>query len=120
MISTINTELLSSMIKSKRSGLGLRATADKIGGVSAATISRIEQGKVPDVQTFIKICRWLEVPTDKFILGERTTISKMNNKDLVISQLRADRELDKGTLEAIVRMIDLAYTKTSKDAKRKR
>ena len=119
MLSTINTELLSSMIKSKRQQQNLRVTAAEIGGVSAPTLSRIEQGKVPDVETFIKICKWLEVPTDTFILGEKTTISKMSNKDLIVSQLRADRELDKPTVEAIVRMIDLAYTKTSKNGKGK-
>jgi transcriptional regulator with XRE-family HTH domain len=119
MISTINSDLLASMIKSKRKDQGLRATAENIGGVSAATISRIEQGKLPDVETFIKICKWLEVPTDTFIIGEKTTISKMGNKDLIAAQLRADRELDKDVVEAIVRMIDLAYEKTSKHGKKK-
>lgn len=74
MISTINTELLASMIKSKRKNQGLRATAKEIGNVSAATISRIEQGKVPDVETFIKICRWLKVPTDDIILHKRVLL----------------------------------------------
>ena len=83
-MSTINSDLLASMIKSKRKTLGLRATASEIGGVSAATLSRIEQGKIPDVETFIKICRWLGEPTDKFIIGEATTISKMTNKDLIV------------------------------------
>lgn len=119
MISTINTDLLSSMIKSKRQSQNLRATAIQVGGVSAATLSRIEQGKLPDVETFIKICKWLKVPTDTFIVGEKTTISKMKNKDLIVAQLRADRELDKDVVEAIVRMIDLAYIKTSKSGKAK-
>lgn len=118
MKSTIDTELLSSMVKSKRRGQGLRETAKQIGGVSAATLSRVEQGKIPDVETFIKISKWLEVATDKFIVGEKTTLSEMSNKDLIVAQLRADRELDKPTVEAIVRMIDLAYTKTSKNGKR--
>lgn len=119
MVSTINTELFASMIKSKRQKQGLRATAEAIGDVSAATLSRIEQCKVPDVETFIKICKWLEVPTDTFIVGEKTTISKMGNKDLIVAQLRADRELEKDVVEAIVRMIDLAYLKTSKHGKSK-
>lgn len=29
-------------------------------GVSAATLSRIEQGKPPDVESFVRICAWAE------------------------------------------------------------
>lgn len=28
-------------------------------GVSPATLSRVENGKVPDLETFSKVCRWL-------------------------------------------------------------
>lgn len=55
MQSTLNTELLAGMLKNKRGNKGLRAVADEIGGVSFATLSRIEQGKVPDVDTFINL-----------------------------------------------------------------
>ena len=57
------------MLKDKRGNKGLRAIAQEIGGVSFATLSRIEQGKIPDVDTFVKICKWLGVSTDTFIIG---------------------------------------------------
>lgn len=108
MLSTLNTDLLASMLKNKRAGRGLRTIAEEINGVSSATLSRIEQGKIPDVDTFIKICRWLDVSTDTFIIGEKknTTIS---TKDQVVAHLRADRELSKDTLNMLIKMIDLAY-----------
>jgi transcriptional regulator with XRE-family HTH domain len=108
MESTLNTELLASMLKSKRGGKGLRAIAEEIGGVSFATLSRIEQGKVPDVDTFIRICKWLNVPTDTFILAKSKKRSP-SSRDQVVAHLRADRELSKDTVNMLIKMIDLAY-----------
>ncbi len=46
----------------------IKNCSEEIGDVSAATLSRIEQGKIPRCDTFIKICKWLDVTTDTFIL----------------------------------------------------
>lgn len=108
MQSTLNTELLASMLKNKRGDKGLRAVADEIGEVSAATLSRIEQGKIPDVDTFIKICKWLGVTTDNFILGGKKT-KPVTNKEQVLAHLRADKELKKETVNMLIQMIDMAY-----------
>ena len=109
MSSTLNTELLASMLKDKRAGRGLRAIADEIGEVSAATLSRIEQGKIPDVATFIKICKWLNTSTEAFIKGNSKKSKPASNKAQVVAHLRADRELSKETVQMLVQMIDLAY-----------
>ncbi len=108
MQSTLNTKLLASMVKSKRGKKGLRAVANEIGEVSAATLSRIEQGKVPDVDTFIKICQWLNLSTDTFIIGETKT-NTISTKEQVVAHLRAERELSKDTINMLVKMIDMAY-----------
>lgn len=99
------------MLKSKRGEKGLRAIAQEIGGVSASTLSRIEQGKVPDVDTFIKICSWLGVSTEEFSSEESNISNKISSKDLILSQLRADRTLSQKTIEALAEMINLAYNK---------
>ncbi len=108
MQSTLNTELLAGMLKSKRGKKGLRSVADEMGGVSAATLSRIEQGKVPDVDTFIKICKWLETSTETFIVGNSET-NPVSNKEQVVAHLRAERELSPDTVNMLIRMIDMAY-----------
>lgn len=41
-------------------------TASKEIGISAATLSRIERGKIPDVNTFFLCCKWLGVSMDSF------------------------------------------------------
>ena len=108
MESTLNTELLAGMLKSKRSDRGLRAIANEIGGVSFTTLSRIEQGRIPDIDTFIKICKWMEVSTENFILNSSPT-EEISSKDRIVAHLRAEKELSKDHINMILNMIDLAY-----------
>lgn len=35
--------------------------ASELCGVSAATISRVESGNIPDMLTFTKLCTWIEI-----------------------------------------------------------
>ena len=56
--SGIGIEALAERIKQRRAGMGVRETAKNVG-VSPATLSRVENGKVPDLDTFGKICAWL-------------------------------------------------------------
>jgi len=108
MQTTLNSELLAGMLKNKRASKGLRTVAKEIGGVSAATLSRIEQGKIPDVDTFIRICKWIDVPADTFIIGDSKK-KIVSTKDQVVAHLRADRELGKDTINMLIKMIDMAY-----------
>ncbi len=109
MESTLNTELLAGMLKDKRGTKGLRTVAQEIGDVSFATLSRIEQGKIPDVETFIRICKWLGVSTDTFIVGSPKNVTEISNQQQVVAHLRADRELSKETVNMLIKMIDMAY-----------
>lgn len=101
---SINTGTLSEMMKSKRGNRGLREVAKEIG-VSVSTLSRVENGNLPDIDSYTKICSWLEVSIDFF--AENT---KPNSKrQLVVANLRADKTLPKETAEALIKMINLAY-----------
>jgi transcriptional regulator with XRE-family HTH domain len=117
MESTLNTELFSSSVKSRRGKKGLRETAEEIGNISAATLSRIEQGKLPDVETFIRVCKWLKVPTDTFITGKKSSLSELSEKDRIVYQLRSSRELDGDTIKALISMVDMAFPKLKRNAK---
>ena len=47
----------------KKRMIDLFISMDEAGkqiGISKATVSRVESGKLPDIETFIKICIWLE------------------------------------------------------------
>lgn len=60
MPARITLETLGPALKDRRGGRGLREVAHEIG-VSAATLSRVETGKQPDLETFAKLCRWLGI-----------------------------------------------------------
>ena len=56
-MNTTNINELSKRIREKRASKGIREAAKEIG-ISAATLSRVENGKVPDLDTFGRICAW--------------------------------------------------------------
>lgn len=109
MATLLNTDKLSSMVKSKRGNRGLRAVAQEIGEVSASTLSRIEQGNVPDVETFLKICKWLDVSSEEFTDEKSNNSSEISTQQIILAHLRADRTLSKKTVQALAEMITLAY-----------
>jgi transcriptional regulator with XRE-family HTH domain len=110
MSTTLDTIKFSEMVKSKRGSIGLRTLANEIG-VSAATLSRIEQGNLPDIDTYIKLCNWLEVSTEFFT----TTQHSEDIQKGVIAHLRADKTLSPNTAEALIQMINLAYASATKE-----
>jgi len=109
MATLLNTDKLSLMLKSKRGDKGLRTVAQEIGGISASTLSRIEQGNLPDVDTFIRICKWLEVSPQEFTDDANTSYLKPSNQEIILSHLRADRTLPPSTVTALTEMINMAY-----------
>lgn len=115
----LDTDKLAAMVKSKRASRGLRAVAQEIGDVSASTLSRIEQGSVPDVNTFLQLCKWLNVPTDTFTIADEATNTAepaTAGSDKIVAHLRADRILPKATAQALIEMIQLAYRQVSQEA----
>ena len=58
-MNSIKIEALAEKIRQRRVGKGVRETAKGIG-ISPSTLSRVENGKIPDLETFGKICAWLD------------------------------------------------------------
>lgn len=111
MSKTLDTQKFSEMIKSKRGNIGLRVLSKEIG-ISPSTLSRIEQGNLPDIDTYIKLCEWLDVSTEYFTkIDER----EENTQGGVIAHLRADKNLPSETAEALIQMINLAYASAQKE-----
>jgi transcriptional regulator with XRE-family HTH domain len=57
---------LGKMIVAKRGTRGVRAAALE-AGVSPATLSRVENGHMPDLATFAKLCKWIERDPREFL-----------------------------------------------------
>ena len=60
MANSLSLEVLGRMVADKRGKVGIRATARAIG-LSPATLSRVENGQLPDLANFKKLCQWLEL-----------------------------------------------------------
>ena len=63
----LNAEKLGNMIRSKRGNRGLRETAKEMDSVSSSTISRVENGNTSNMDTFLALCSWLDVPFAELI-----------------------------------------------------
>lgn len=107
--SSLNTSLLASMVKSHRGNKVLRDAAKEIGGISPSTLSRIEQGLVPDVETFIKVCQWLGEATETFVISSGNPVEADSGQQKIIAHLRAEKALSPKTVEMLVKVIELAY-----------
>ena len=105
---SLNSALLAEMIRNKResTNLGLREAAEQIGKFSASTLLRIENGNLPDLDTYFKICTWLNVPADYFYADN---LKEENPHKKAIALLRADKKLPTKTANMLVEMINLAY-----------
>lgn len=51
-------ENLGRIVRARRGERGVRAVATEIG-ISHSTLSRVEQGHLPDLENYQKICAWL-------------------------------------------------------------
>ncbi|MFC5410855.1 helix-turn-helix domain-containing protein [Larkinella bovis] len=111
----INVNALGEAIQRQREAkkLTVRAAAEQMESVSPSTLSRIERGSLPDLDTYMRICRWLNVdpahfavePIDKAVSEKNTSLKK---EDIIV-HLRADKLLNQQTREALITMIEVAY-----------
>ncbi len=74
-------------------------------GVSVNTLSRVENGHVPDLKNFRLIVEWLELPAERFLerAGETST------PEVIARHLRADRRLPEAAARQIVEMVEEMY-----------
>ncbi|HVR10540.1 MAG TPA: transcriptional regulator [Thermoanaerobaculia bacterium] len=100
---------LGPLVRERRGRRNLRETAAEIG-IGPATLMRVENGRVPDVGTFGKICVWLGEDPGAF-LGFTTGREQATLVEAPIefsAHLRADRIAQPATVDALARMIRLA------------
>jgi transcriptional regulator with XRE-family HTH domain len=122
----VNTEELGRSVKRRReeAGLSLRDLADKTG-VSASTLSRIENGTgKPDADNIARLTAWLDIPMER-ILGSRQADSaegkpvvyfaREPTPEIVEAHLRADRNLTPETAAALSELFRVAYAQFSRN-----
>lgn len=100
----ISLETLGRLAAAKRDDLGVRAAAKEIG-ISAATLSRVERGYLPDLDTFGKICKWLEVDPGQ-VLGVKPSSSSTPK---VAVHFKKQAALTPATAQALAQMVLAAH-----------
>src|ERR1700683_2852796 len=81
---------LGNLLRERRGGRGVRDVATEIG-VSPATLSRVESGKLPDLLTFRKLCTWLRVdPAEILEISDETNSARDSSPEAAAVHLRAD------------------------------
>lgn len=123
--SLVNTVELGRAIRRKREemGMSLRDVADATG-VSASTLSRIENGTgKPDADNIARLTGWLNVPMERIMGGGRQLEGDETKPvvyfpqeampDIVEAHLRADRNLSPDTAKALSELFRVAYAQFS-------
>ena len=124
--SFVNTQELGRAIKRHRDELkmSLRDVADEIG-VSASTLSRIENGTgKPDADNIARISRWLDMPMDRVMSSRQgkdvepvVYYPHEATPEIVEAHLRADKKLSPETAKALSELFRVAYQQFSKPRK---
>jgi transcriptional regulator with XRE-family HTH domain len=114
MANYLDMDKLANLVRNKRLTRGLRETAKEIGNVSPSTISRVENGKTPDMETFLALCDWLEVPAAELIKNTEDEKAP-NTPEAITIQLRADRNLDPAIANALASLVTAAYKDLSQN-----
>ena len=96
-------ESLGAIVRERRGNRKLRETARDIE-ISAATLLRVESGRIPDVDTFGRLCKWLKKDPGEF-LG----VAQQAQPFLSVSaHFKADQNPKHQTVEALARMVLMA------------
>jgi transcriptional regulator with XRE-family HTH domain len=108
MANYLDIEKLASLVRTKRRERGLREVSKEIGTVSPSTISRVENGKVPDIDTFLILCDWLDV-SPAALLGDDRVREVESTPDRIAFLLQSDSNLDPSIANALALLIKAAY-----------
>jgi len=103
-------ESLGAMVREKRGQRKLRETAREVG-IGPATLMRVESGRIPDVETFGKLCRWLGEDPAQFLGLDALEKRSSPNQEAAASfagHFKADQTPKKATVEALAKMMLLA------------
>jgi transcriptional regulator with XRE-family HTH domain len=102
-VQPIGLENLGEAVRTKRGAQGIRAAAADVG-ISPATLSRIENGHLPDLETFRRLCVWLEADPAS-ILGFENSVNSGQPAEV---HFRKQNTQHPETLRALAEMIATA------------
>src|SRR6266542_6287773 len=119
----VNTAELGGAVRRRREErcLSLRDVADQTG-VSASTLSRIENGTgKPDADNIARLAAWLDMPIERVMHHSHGTSNPKpvvyypheSTPEIIEAHLRADRQLTPETAKALAELFRVAYAQFS-------
>lgn len=124
----LDTAELGRAVKRRREELrlSLRDVADETG-VSASTLSRIENGTgKPDSDNIARLSAWLDMPIDRLMTKKSEEVEPViyypheATPEIVEAHLRADKNLNAETAQALSELFRVAYKQFSVPQKTKK
>lgn len=101
-MSPLTIQTLGLKLLEQRGERGIRETAKEIG-ISHATLSRVERGFLPDLETFSKVCRWLNVDPGE-ILKVRPREGASETPSAAV-HFKKESTVSPGTAQALAQLI---------------
>jgi transcriptional regulator with XRE-family HTH domain len=87
----------------------------KDAGVSPSTLTRMQQGKSPDVNTFSALTTWLDIPAERFYADQPHQPASHEDPMAVISSLlRGKKKMNPKAMTALQELVNAAF-KLSKE-----
>jgi transcriptional regulator with XRE-family HTH domain len=107
---------LAPLLAQRRSelGLSLREVSAQCG-VPVATLSRVEQGRTPDLANFRRIVEWLGLPPERFL---QATTRSVSTPDVIGEHLRLDPTLRPEDAEKIAGLVRTMYDALNQQERR--
>lgn len=97
-------------------GMSWRKLAQE-AGVNASSLTRMQQGSLPDVNTFTALTHWLHMPAEQFMSPAASSPNKEAHPLAVVSTLlRSKREMTPKAAKALEELVQAAF-KFSKELK---
>ncbi len=108
MAVTVPIDQLAAELKTRRTRLGLSLREVEIEtGISAATLSRIERGSLPEVGVIEKLAKWLKVNVTAAQSDGMGVKTDEDLKRTIAVHLRANRNVSESTARAIADAFDI-------------
>ena len=83
-------------------------------GVSASTLSRMAQGKRPDVDSLAALVRWSGLSADRFVGDEPSRQGELESLSHITTLLHSDPNLSADGRDTMIDMITAAYKRLAK------
>lgn len=93
--------------------LNWKQVAEK-SGISASTLTRLAQGKRPDVDSMAALVAWSGLSADEFVAGQRERPEALSQ---ITTLLSADSRLSSESRDAMIGMVTAAYQRMAKPNK---